>query len=611
MSNPTSMRRTRIALTLIVLVLVGLGLRRMLSDAAHDDDADAHSGPPHRTIGPDLGEALGAAKKLRSGKIGIAIDDADGTVAITGQVIDVIDHTPVPNVEVVFKSSVGESSGTTGPDGKYKVAVAPGPYRAFVRDDSVLSVGTPERVRLPGFPSADVAGVPDEALMPLVVAIADLDNIDLSVTRGGGISGTVTDVAGHPIEGVVLRARGGAGLRPALGTDLAESDAKGAFEMRLPAGDYLIDATHAKYAGATASSRIHVVVGGHASTHVVVTAGCVISGKVRRRDGSAAGDGAIEKQWGSTDLEFGPAGRIEADGSFRWVTTLEEQVTLRAWPWKSPPSNIKSFACKDGARFDDVAFELPDRGADIEGTLVDHDGNPVPFAFVDLAPLDNGIGQQERTDAQGRWAVYAMPAGSYRVTATAIGAGVVEQTVASPSHGVALRLSGLGTLEGTTSTLANGSFELSLDACGDALRLPNQSRIVQVVAGRYRVDDVPACELTVSATWHGHKTVGAATVPAGSSATLELSLGPPHDKTVQGVVKDIEGKPIAGTVVTATLDDATTTATTDDRGAFTLKTFSGAMIFAASGDRMANATVGFANVDREVVDLVLDQEVDM
>ena len=123
----------------------------------------------------------------------------------------------------------------------------------------------------------------------------------------------------------------------------------------------------------------------------------------------------------------------------------------------------------------------------------------MPFALIDLAPLDNGIGQQERTDAQGRWGVYAMPAGSYRVTATAIGGGVVEQTVASPSHGVTLRLSGLGTLEGTTSTLANGSFELSLDACGDALRLPNQSRIVQVVGGRFRVADVPACELTVSA----------------------------------------------------------------------------------------------------------------
>lgn len=605
------MRRTRIALTLAVLVLAGLGLRRMLGDASHDDDATAHSGPPHRTIGPDLGEALGAAKKVRSGKLGIDPNSPDGTVAITGQVIDLLDHTPVSNVEVVFKSPQGEASGTTGPDGRYRVTVAPGAYRAFVRDDSVLSVGTPERVRLPGFPMADVAGVPDEALMPVVVAAADLENIDLSVTRGGTISGTVTDTANHPIEGVVLRARGTGGLRPALGTDLAESDAKGAFEMRVPAGEWILDASHTKYAGITANSRLHVVVGGHATTHVVVTAGCVISGKVTRRDGSAAGDGAIEKQWGQTDLEFGPAGRIEADGTFRWVTTDEARITLRAWPWKSPPSNIRSFDCKDGARFDNIAFQLPDRAPDIEGTLVDHDGNPVPFAFVDLVPLDNGIGQQERTDAQGHWGVYAMPAGSYRATATAVGGGVVEQTVMSPSHGVALRLSGLGTLEGTTSTLANGSFELSLDACGDSLRLPNQSRIVQVVGGRFRVEDVPACELSVTAMWHGHKTVGAAHVAAGSSATLELSLGPPHEKNVQGIVKDIEGKPVANTVVTATLDDSTTTATTDDRGEFSLKTFSGARLFAATGDRMASASVGFANVDREVVDLVLDQDVDM
>ena len=190
----------------------------MFSDA-HDDDAAAHSGTPHRTIGPDLGEAIGAAKKLRSGHLGIDFSDSDGTVAIAGQVIDMVNHAPVPNVEVVFKSPQGEASATSGPDGKYRVAVAPGTYRAFVRDDSVLSVGTPERIRLPGFPTADVAGVPDEALMPVVVAAADVDNIDLSVMRGGAISGTVTDASGHPIEGVVLRARGGGGVRPALGTD--------------------------------------------------------------------------------------------------------------------------------------------------------------------------------------------------------------------------------------------------------------------------------------------------------------------------------------------------------------------------------------------------------
>ena len=610
MSNQSRMRRTRIVLAAAVLVLVGLGVRRLVSDAG-DDDAVAHSTPPHRTIGPDLGEALGAAKRVRSGKLGVDPNAPDGTIAITGQVIDVGDHSPVANVEVVFKSALGEEATTSDASGAYRVSVPPGVYRAFVRDDTVLSVGTPDRIRLPAMPTADVAGVPDEALMPLVVASADTDHIDLSVTRGGAVAGRVVDTSGRAVEGVVLRARGGTGLRPALGTDLAESDASGAFELRLPPGDYLLDATHARYAGVAASARLHVASGGHATANVVVTAGCVITGKVRRPDGSPAGDGAIEKQWGQTDLEFGPAGRIEADGTFRWVTTDEATVALRAWPWKSPPSNIRRFDCKDGARFADVVFDLPNRTPDIDGVLLDHDGRPVPFAFVDLAPLDNGIGQQERTDAEGRWAVYAMPTGSYRATATATGAGVVDQTVTSPGHGVQLRLSGLGTLSGTTGSLSNGSFELALEACGDSLRLPAETRIVTVTGGRYRVDDVPACELTVAATWHGHKTVAQATVPAAGSAEVALLLGPPHEKSVHGVVRDTTGKPVAEAIVTATLDDATATATTDDHGEYTMKTFSGATLFVATGGRMASANVGFANVDREVVDLVLDQEADI
>ena len=605
------MRRTRIVLAAAVLVLLGLGLRRLVGDASGDDEAAAHSAPPHRTIGPDLGEALGAAKRVRSGKLGIAPNTPDGTVAVTGQVIDVGDHSPVPNVEVVFKSALGEEATTTDPQGNYRVAVTPGVYRAFVRDDTVLSVGTPDRIRLPAMPTADVAGVPDEALMPLVIASADVDNIDLSVMRGGAVMGSVVDTAGHPVEGVVLRARGGNGMRPALGTDLAESDAKGAFELRLPPGEYMLDATHGRYAGVAASARVRVLSGGHATANVIVTAGCVITGKVRRPDGSAAGDGAIEKQWGQTDLEFGPAGRVDADGTFRWVTTEEASVTLRAWPWKSPPSNIRTFACKDGARFTDVVFDLPNRGPDIDGVLLDHDGRPVPFAFVDLAPLDNGIGQQERTDAEGHWAVYAMPAGSYRATATATGAGVVEQTIASPRHGVQLRLSGLGSISGTTGSLANGSFELALEACGDSLKLPAESRIVTVTGGRYRVDDVPACELTVAATWHGHKTVALASVPDGGSAEVALLLGPPHEKTVHGVVKDLAGKPVASATVTAVLEDATTIATTDERGEYTLETVSGATLFVATGGRMATAQVGYANIDREVVDLVLDEEADL
>src|SRR5213079_1922125 len=149
-------------------------------------------------------------------------------------------------------------------------------------------------------------------------------------------------------------------------------------------------------------------------------------------DGKPAAEGAIEKRFGATDLEFAPATRIEPTGTFRWTTTDETEVILRAWPWHSPPGATKRFACKRGARFE-TTLVVTDRAPDVTGVLVDREGAPAPFTHLDVQPLDpGGIAQQERTDAAGQWAVYAMPPGRYAVTAQAPG-GVVSTIVTAPS----------------------------------------------------------------------------------------------------------------------------------------------------------------------------------
>ncbi len=79
-------------------------------------------------------------------------------------------------------------------------------------------------------PAADLADVPDESLLPTVVATADVAHLDLSVLHGGIIEGRVVDRSGHPIGNAMLRARGD-GVRPALATDLAQSDPRGRFSL--------------------------------------------------------------------------------------------------------------------------------------------------------------------------------------------------------------------------------------------------------------------------------------------------------------------------------------------------------------------------------------------
>ena len=610
-------RRARLVLSGVVLTAVialSIGTGSVPIPNRPGSEQPGRAAPSSgRTIDPAFGAAM--ARGGRSARLPFSgvPDDPDRDVIIAGTIVDARTGAPVPNVEVVFRNETGEETVMAAADGRYKIEIARGRYHAFVRDESVLSVGRPDNSRLPSLPSAEVAGVPDEGLMPIVVAARDAEAVDLSVTRGGAILGQVVDLRGAPIAGAVVRARGGA-WRPALGTDVAETDSAGRFSLHLPAGAYALEATHERYAGvADSSTRVNLIAGARVASTLTLTAGCVIAGRVLDARGNPSGDGAIEKRWGTTDLEFGPTGRVESDGTFRWVTTEELDVTLRAWPWKSPPSTSRTFSCRDGARFTNVVFQLQDRTPDIEGTLVDENGAPVPFAFVDFAPQSpGGIGQQERTDAEGRWQVFSMPSGQYRISASAAGHGVTVATVTAPARDVALQLGGVGRIEGTTTLLANGTFELTDVTCADAqrgrggIRLAQQHRLVQVTAGHFTIDDLPACNVWARATWRDQNVRLDVEVPANGTATVELELGPPRAKTVRGTVRDEDGRPVPDALVTAAYKaDRNTLTRTDGTGRYSLQTFSGATINVEAQGSSGMATVGQANVDEEQVDVTL------
>ncbi|MEO7730811.1 MAG: carboxypeptidase-like regulatory domain-containing protein [Kofleriaceae bacterium] len=523
-------RRSRIAAVVVVAVLV----------VWWRADRPAHIVAPvpsarsaaDRAIGHDFRAALAQIRAARGATIA-PFAHGDG-VTISGHVIDVSDAArPVGDVEVVFRGPTGEATTMSDAQGGYTLRVAAGTYRAFVRGDAVVSSAREGRVRLPGPPSATSAGVPDEALMTLVSAARDTADVDLAVTGGGVVRGRVIDGHGNPVAGAVLQARGDRGVRPALGTDIAESDRDGRFELRLAAGAYLVQAAHPRFAGVLrgAGHPADLVVvdrGGRYDMSFTLVDGCVISGRVIGADGRPASDGAIERGVGDS---FRPAGRIEADGSFQLATTEEVAIALRAWPWKSPPAAAQTFACRAGARFEHVVFQLPDQRPDLEGVLVDATGEPVAGAFLDLFALDpGGLNQQERSDAQGRWGAYSMPAGRYRVTAHADGKGVAHATITSPSAGTRLALGGTGRLEGTTPRLAHGSFELVLTSCSDGdgmIWLPPAHRVVTVTDGHFTVDDVPACAVLFSASWQGNTLTAQATVPSGGAGHVQLDVGVP------------------------------------------------------------------------------------
>lgn len=529
-------------LGVLAIALVGLAIWRF--------DGDAPSSQARRTSTVRIVEPTVKDKLARAGRVAKSgtpvtpsADDPNpsltpslpGMVVVSGAVIDSYTGARVPGAEVVMLAAVGgaESSAMSAADGSYRIEVPIGVYRAFVRGDHVLSVGTAARVRIPGQPSSDDIGVPVADRMPVVAAVRNLGSVDLEVVQAGTVNGLVVDGAGKPIAGAVVRATNySRSVSTTLGTDIAETDAKGSFELKLPEGGYALEATHAKFAALAEPVAIRVSPDEDVKVTLALAQGCIISGRVVLPSGAPAGEGAMEEQYAPTETAYTPVGRIAADGTFRYTTVAEQEVVLRAWPWKSPYAEPQRFACKNGARFSNVVFRLPNRTADLEGVLVDHDGKPVALAHVDLTPLDpGGVGQQERTDEHGRWAVYSLPAGRYQVSATAPERGVVSETISSPARNVKLALKGTGRLEGTIAQVDNGTLEIEIARCLDSMdiEITRERRVVEVEHGRFSVDDLPACQVALLVRWRDGRMFVRTDIQAGSTTTVDLDATAPRD----------------------------------------------------------------------------------
>ncbi|HSD90298.1 MAG TPA: carboxypeptidase-like regulatory domain-containing protein [Kofleriaceae bacterium] len=543
---------------------------------------------------------------------------ATDKVTIKGAVYDQ-DGAVVPAMTVVLLGKTGEATTTSGADGRFTFTVPRGIYRPFVRDQAMITTGLQERQRLDGGPRVELIGALDEALLPTLDASTDLDHLELAVTRAAVITGKLTDVDGQPVGGAVVRARQqpslDATLRPVLGSDTAISDPLGNFRVLVPAGEYFIEARSSKLAASLPmSGPVSVGAGQHEDVSVEMAPGCVVRGKVVMPDGKTpASDGAVELD--SSGTSFSPASRVNVDGTFDLAIASGGSIRVRAWPWRSAPSEPKVFECYQGSRFENVVLKLLDWPVELGGTLVDAHGAPVPFAFVDMRGLDGGLtGQQERTDAAGNFRIYDVLAGRYKLTATAAGRGIVTTTVVAPKTDVQLQLAGTGRIAGTTTDLIDGSIEVSFLQCGndaDPIELAPEPRIVPVRGGRFVVDGAPACGLRFVARWRNRTVEEQLIVEPEGTAHVTLELGTPHDKTVQGIVRDSHGAPAADVRVTALLQSQeSATARTDREGRYTLKTRSGAQIIAGNGAKVGHGTVGRANVPSEVVDVVLDSDGD-
>jgi hypothetical protein len=279
--------------------------------------------------------------------------------------------------------------------------------------------------------------------------------VQLELAAGRTIAGRVIDDAGAALSGVPVRIeadRGAPGDDP-LPT-IVPSDGAGAFTAVVPAGAYRLSASRPGYVLRRAPSVDTAAKGEPAKTVLELVRGARVFGRVvDPRGGAAAGArvrclaSAIE----DLTVQSGPlplaaeaaampsgAGRAlgttratvaDRDGRFTIDDLIPGRYRVEVAHGGAEPLRSDEFALAPGDRRDVGKLALQP-GFPVTGRVVDESGTPIAGARVVVAsgasPASAGL--FAASDASGQFAL-ALPAGSYRLTASASGRGTAQVSV--------------------------------------------------------------------------------------------------------------------------------------------------------------------------------------
>jgi protocatechuate 3,4-dioxygenase beta subunit/5-hydroxyisourate hydrolase-like protein (transthyretin family) len=243
------------------------------------------------------------------------------------------------------------------------------------------------------------------------------------------------------------------------------------------------------------------------------------------------------------DARFVAETRTGADGSFAALDAPEgARVFIVRAPGFVPVNRVQL----DSKTVEKISLQ---RGGTIAGTIVDAEGKPAAGLVVtaeDVAAL---------SDAQGKFRLAGVPAGSHRVQALG------KEDFAARKDGVRVRKG-----EETTAALAlKRGLAISGTVIEEATRRPvpgarisaypstgfgnfgrrRAERVVRADSrGRFRLPGLAPSRYAVEAVRDGYLTASIAGVNAGAAAASNLALR--KAATISGRVTDEKGQPIAG-----------------------------------------------------------------
>jgi protocatechuate 3,4-dioxygenase beta subunit len=409
----------------------------------------------------------------------------------------------------------------------------------------------------------------------------------LALAPAAALQGLVVDTGGKPLAGVELRAASTA--RRASDVELrTRTRTPGAFRLSgLKSGDsYRLIALHEGFvpfrltvpapAAGTPPAPLRIVLdrGRAAAGRVVDGAGKPVAGAEVRLLPAASDDPRIARETTMRAL-------TDAAGAFRIDRLSPGAFDLRARAQGFAPTLVRRVSLPAGAAAADLGTLVLERGATLDGRVVDGAGNPLAGATVQLTP-PSGLsvwdlplegepgGWEQVTASDGAFSFAGLPPAGATVTLRALHPGFTTRIlsgVAVPApEPVLLRLEVAASLSGTVADESGepvaGANVLISEVSPDAGGAPGtRSRprsvgaAVSAADGHFTVDGLTPGRFSLLAAAAGYLNAavdGLALPDGGDLAGVDVVLR--QGATVQGTVFAPDGTPASAAKVFAVTD---------------------------------------------------------
>jgi len=421
--------------------------------------------------------------------------------------------------------SWGGSEARSSSDGSFRfLGVTPGTYRARAEAHSLAAASPPGAIEVSDQP---------------------VSGLEIVLSSGATVSGTIRGVAAEQLVDVSIQARGGS-----IGSSTSASpDYRGLYRIEhLPPGTYTVQARLGS-TGRQASGEVTLEADAGARLDLEFGGGVTLSGEART--GETPVEGATLFVEG---LDVEDSGLARTDQAGRFVLAGLDPGTYRV-DLREFASGVAHTETVALATSREIVLRLPANR--LAGSVVDAAGRqPLAGVSLTLGPANGGAGppRSATTDVQGRFALASIPDGEWKLTASRKSYAAQTTTVAVTNgrsvEDVRLALDateGLLLEVRLPSGAVPGEVQVAvLDAAGSSLVSGHYATGEQ---GSVRLASVPPGEWALLVSAPGAATSSATVRAPGPK--VQIALRP-------ATALRVEIPPLAGsnTVATARLRDA-------------------------------------------------------